>query len=48
MNNGPMHVGKDEFHPGVKCYLDDLRIYNIVIRGNSLITYFQYNVNLFR
>jgi len=33
MNNGPMHVGKDEWHPGVKCFLDDLRVYNVALAG---------------
>jgi len=40
MNSGPLHVGKDEFHPGVKCYLDDLRIYNIALRGFIFLTSF--------
>ena len=32
MNSGKLHVGKDPWHPGVKCYLDDLRIYNKALR----------------
>ncbi len=40
MNNGPMHIGKDKWHPGVKCFFDDYRIYNEALRGIflSLIT----------
>ena len=53
-NNGPLHLGKDPWRPGVKCYIDDLKLYNYVlnekeiqqeaINSNLLIT--PYYVNL--
>jgi len=45
MNNGPMHVGKDEWHPGVKCFLDDLRVYNVALAGIKLYYIYLYLFN---
>jgi hypothetical protein len=36
MNNGKLHVGKDVWRPGVKCFLDELKIYNKALKGNIL------------
>lgn len=33
MNNGDLHIGKDPWHAGTKCFLDDLKIYNTALRG---------------
>ncbi len=35
MNNGELHVGKDPWHSGTKCYLDDLKIYSTALRGKK-------------
>lgn len=36
MNNGALHIGKDPWHPGVKCYLDDLKIYKKAMRSKEI------------
>jgi hypothetical protein len=41
MNNGPIHVGKDPWHPGVKCFLDELKIFNTPLRANEIQSYSQ-------
>jgi len=37
MNSGPIHVGKDPWHPGTGCYIDDLRIYSKMLKGKLII-----------
>lgn len=27
MNNGQLHVGRDPWHSGVKCFIDELKVY---------------------
>jgi hypothetical protein len=36
MNNGHLHLGKNPWHPGVKCYLDDLKIYSSALRNREI------------
>ena len=36
MNNGPFHLGKDPWRSGVKCYIDDLKIYNSMFNENEI------------
>lgn len=36
MNNGPIHLGKDPWHPGVKCFLDELKIYSTALRAQEI------------
>ncbi len=35
MNNGKLHIGKDLWHSGVKCYMDELKIYKRAVRCNT-------------
>jgi len=36
MNNGPLYIGKDPWHPGVNCYLDELKIFDTALRGKHI------------
>lgn len=36
MNSGPLHIGKDPWHTGVKCYIDDLKIFNMSFSGKIM------------
>jgi hypothetical protein len=36
MNSGPLHVGKDPWHQGVKCYIDELKIYKNALRSQEI------------
>jgi len=35
MNNGDLHIGKDPWHSGTKCYLDELKIHNTPLRSKN-------------
>lgn len=35
-NTGDLHVGKDLWHPGVKCFMDDLKVYNKALRSKEI------------
>jgi hypothetical protein len=35
-NNGNFHIGKDPWHPGVKCFLDELKIYKTALRSKEI------------
>lgn len=34
MNGGPLYIGKDSEHSGVECYIDELKILNVVLKCN--------------
>lgn len=36
MNNGPFHLGKDPWRPGVKCYIDDFKLYNKILNEKEI------------
>ncbi len=36
MNNGPFHIAKDPWHPGVKCFLDELKIYRSALTSKII------------
>lgn len=36
MNTGKLHVGKDLWHAGVKCYLDELKIHSRALRSKEI------------
>ena len=35
-NEGDFHIGKDPWHQGVKCYIDELKIYNTAIKSKVI------------
>ncbi len=37
MNSGQLHLGKDQWHSGVRCYIDELKIYKKAIRCNNIL-----------
>ena len=36
VNNGQFHIGKDPWHPGVKCFLDELKVYKTALRNTEI------------
>ncbi len=38
MNDGKLHLGKNPWHHGVKCYIDDVRIYSTSLRSQDIET----------
>lgn len=36
MNNGQLHLGKDPWHPGVKCFIDELKIFRKAVRSQEI------------
>ena len=39
LNDGPLHIGKDPWHPRVKCYLDEFKIYNKALCSKEIKAY---------
>ena len=35
-NNGPIYVGKDPWHAGTKCYIDELRLYSGMLKERDI------------
>lgn len=36
MNTGQLHIGKDPWRPGVKCFMDELKIYKYPLRAQEI------------
>lgn len=36
MNTGKLHIGKDPWRPGVKCFIDELKIYKTSLRAQEI------------